>query len=88
MELPADPGLLWPSPRTFFGAPRCEDLETLSAAVAFLGVPYDAGTLQPYIPHRPKRRPRGRPPVQLQPAGLRLAPRLVSKQRLAGMVRH
>jgi len=49
MELPADPGLIWPSPRTFFGAPRCEDLETLSAAVAFLGVPYDAGTLQPYI---------------------------------------
>lgn len=44
---PAD--LIWPSPRTFFGTPRCEDLGALSARVAFLGVPYDAGTLQPWI---------------------------------------
>ena len=44
-----DPGLTWPSPRTFFGAPRCDDLRDLDAEVAFLGVPYDAGTLQPFI---------------------------------------
>jgi agmatinase len=49
MGLPTNPGLIWPSPRTFFGAPRCDDLQTLEAQVAFLGVPYDAGTLQPYI---------------------------------------
>ncbi len=49
MERPNDPGLLWPSPRTFFGAPRCEDVDRLAAQVAFLGVPYDAGTLQPYV---------------------------------------
>ncbi len=41
--------LLWPAPRTFFGAPRCEDLARLDAQVAFVGVPYDAGTLQPWI---------------------------------------
>lgn len=49
MEFPTEPGLVWPSPRTFFGAPRCDDLSELAADVAFLGVPYDAGTLQPYI---------------------------------------
>jgi agmatinase len=49
VEFPSDPGLVWPSPRTFFGAPRCDDLSELAADVAFLGVPYDAGTLQPYI---------------------------------------
>ena len=49
MDLPLDPGLTWPAPRTFFGAPRCDDLSTLNADVAFLGVPYDAGTLQPFI---------------------------------------
>jgi agmatinase len=41
--------LLWPAPRTFFGAPRCEDLSDLRAQVGFVGVPYDAGTLQPWI---------------------------------------
>jgi arginase family enzyme len=49
MDYPLDPGLIWPSPRSFFGAPRCDDLSTLAADVAFVGVPYDAGTLQPYI---------------------------------------
>ena len=49
MIVPLDPGLTWPAPRTFFGAPRCDDLSTLNADVAFLGAPYDAGTLQPFI---------------------------------------
>jgi agmatinase len=35
------------APRTFFGAPRVDDLAALDAQVAFLGVPYDAGTPQP-----------------------------------------
>jgi hypothetical protein len=34
-------------PRTFFGAPAQPDLDALDAQVAFLGVPYDAGTPQP-----------------------------------------
>jgi hypothetical protein len=45
--LPLDPGLVWPAPRNFYGAPRCENLADLRADVAFVGVPYDAGTLQP-----------------------------------------
>jgi len=35
------------APRTFFGAPSVHDLGELDAQVAFLGVPYDAGTPQP-----------------------------------------
>ena len=38
------------APRTFFGVPRLRDLELLEAQVAFLGVPYDGGTPQPWIP--------------------------------------
>lgn len=41
--------LLWPAPRTFFAAPSAPDIDTLDAQVAFLGVPYDAGTIQPMI---------------------------------------
>jgi agmatinase len=41
--------LIWPAPRTFFGAPAVSDLDALDAQVAFLGVPYDAGTPQPGI---------------------------------------
>ncbi len=41
--------LLWPAPRTFFGTPRSDDLSELDTQVAFVGVPYDAGTLQPWI---------------------------------------
>ena len=37
-------------PWTFFGVPGCSDLDDLDAQVAFLGVPYDAGTPQPGIP--------------------------------------
>jgi len=33
--------------RTFFGAPAVSDLEALDADVAFVGVPFDAGTPQP-----------------------------------------
>lgn len=39
--------LVWVAPRTFFGAPSVRDLGDLDARVAFLGVPYDAGTPQP-----------------------------------------
>jgi arginase family enzyme len=39
--------LLWAAPRTFFGSPSVPDLDLLDAQVAFLGVPYDAGTPQP-----------------------------------------
>jgi agmatinase len=46
---PIDPGLLWPAPRTFYGVPRCDDLDALRADVAFVGVPYEAGALQPFI---------------------------------------
>lgn len=41
--------LLWPAPRTFFGAPSTRDLDALDVQVALLGVPYDAGTIQPMI---------------------------------------
>ena len=41
--------LLWPAPRTFFGAPGTREIDSLAAQVAFLGVPYDAGTLMPSI---------------------------------------
>lgn len=41
--------LLWPAPRTFFGAPSTRDIDALDAQVVFLGVPYDAGTIQPMI---------------------------------------
>jgi agmatinase len=39
--------LVWAAPRTFFGSPSVRDLDALDAQVAFLGVPYDAGTPQP-----------------------------------------
>jgi len=39
--------LLSNAPRTFFDVPSVRDLDSLDAQVAFLGVPYDAGTPQP-----------------------------------------
>ena len=39
--------LVWGAPRTFFGAPSVDDLESLDAQVAFLGIPFDGGTPQP-----------------------------------------
>ena len=49
---PIDPStpsrdLVAAAPRTFFGSPGVRDLDALDAQVAFLGVPYDAGTPQP-----------------------------------------
>lgn len=49
---PIDPStpsreLVWVAPRTFFGSPSVPELDALDAQVAFLGVPYDAGTPQP-----------------------------------------
>jgi agmatinase len=38
------------APRTFFAVPSLPDPGALDAQVAFLGVPYDAGTPQPGIP--------------------------------------
>jgi agmatinase len=38
------------APRTFFGVPSVDDLDALSARVAFVGVPYDAGTPEPGTP--------------------------------------
>lgn len=38
-----------PATRTFFGSPVCEDLDTLDAQVAFLGVPWDQGVIIPFI---------------------------------------
>lgn len=39
-----------PQPGTFFGVPGLPDPGRLDAQVAFLGVPYDAGTPQPGLP--------------------------------------
>ena len=56
----------WPTlralPRSFFRAPLCVDLEELSADVAFIGVPFDQGTL-------------GRPGARFGPDAIRDAPR-------------
>ena len=59
----------WPSlrarPRSFFNAPLCEDIEGLEADVAFIGIPFDQGTL-------------GRPGARFGPDALRDAPRAYS----------
>jgi agmatinase len=39
-----------PAPRTFYGVPSLSDLDRLDAQVAFLGIPYDAGTPEPGVP--------------------------------------
>jgi agmatinase len=41
------PELVTAGARTFFGVPAAVDLATVTAQVAFLGVPYDGGTPQP-----------------------------------------
>jgi agmatinase len=51
-QLPGDPSisaynLLSNAPRTFFDVPSVRDLGALETQVAFLGVPFDAGTPQP-----------------------------------------
>ncbi len=59
----------WPNlrarPRSFFNAPLCEDLERLEADIAFIGIPFDQGTL-------------GRPGARFGPDALRDAPRAYS----------
>ena len=56
----------WPiiraQPRSFFKAPLCTDLDLLEAKVAFIGVPFDQGTL-------------GRPGARYGPDAIRDAPR-------------
>ena len=59
----------WPiiraQPRSFFKAPLCTDLDLLQAKVAFIGVPFDQGTL-------------GRPGARYGPDAIRDAPRTYS----------
>ena len=52
-------------PRSFFKAPLCVDLDSLNADVAFIGVPFDQGTL-------------GRPGARFGPDAIRDAPRAYS----------
>ena len=59
----------WPNlrarPRSFFNAPLCEDMDRLEADVAFIGIPFDQGTL-------------GRPGARFGPDAVRDAPRAYS----------
>ena len=62
-------GAEWPiiraQPRSFFKSPLCTDLDLLQADVAFIGVPFDQGTL-------------GRPGARYGPDAIRDAPRAYS----------
>lgn len=66
---PNHPHEPWPTlraqPRTFFNAPLCPDIQNLTADIAFIGVPFDQGTL-------------GRPGARFGPDALRDAPRAYS----------
>ncbi len=66
---PNSPQEPWPTlraqPRTFFNAPLCHDIQQLNADIAFIGVPFDQGTL-------------GRPGARFGPDALRDAPRAYS----------
>ena len=66
---PNQPQEPWPNlrarPRSFFNAPLCDDIDSLEADVAFIGVPFDQGTL-------------GRPGARFGPDALRDAPRAYS----------
>ncbi len=59
----------WPNlrarPRSFFNAPLCDDIDQLEADIAFIGIPFDQGTL-------------GRPGARFGPDALRDAPRAYS----------
>ena len=57
--------ILRAQPRSFFKAPLCTDLNQLDAEVAFIGVPFDQGTL-------------GRPGARYGPDAIRDAPRAYS----------
>ena len=65
-ELSEEP---WPDiraqPRSFFKAPLCDNLDELKADVAFIGMPFDQGTL-------------GRPGARYGPDAIRDAPRTYS----------
>ena len=69
LSTPGQPREPWPNlrarARTFFNAPLCEDVDQLNADVAFIGVPFDQGTL-------------GRPGARFGPDALRDAPRAYS----------
>jgi hypothetical protein len=41
------------APRSFYGAPWCDDIGKLDADVAFVGVPYDQGTPKPGARYAP-----------------------------------
>ena len=62
LSTPGQPLEPWPNlrarARTFFNAPLCEDVDQLNADVAFIGVPFDQGTL-------------GRPGARFGPDALR-----------------
>ena len=64
-----EPGQDWPilraQPRSFFKAPLCTDLDRLEVDIAFIGVPFDQGTL-------------GRPGARFGPDAIRDAPRAYS----------
>ena len=62
---PGDVAPLDARPRTMFRAPRCADIDQLNADVAFIGMPFDQGTL-------------GRPGARYGPDALRDAPRAYS----------
>ena len=66
---PRQPPEPWPNlralPRSFFNAPLCDNIEELKADVAFIGIPFDQGTL-------------GRPGARFGPDALRDAPRAYS----------
>ena len=67
---PAEPSEeSWPilraQPRSFFKAPLCANLDDLNADVAFIGMPFDQGTL-------------GRPGARYGPDAIRDAPRVYS----------
>ena len=66
---PTDTGEEWPilraQPRTFFKTPLCTNLDDLDAEVAFIGMPFDQGTL-------------GRPGARYGPDAIRDAPRAYS----------
>ena len=68
-EPPPQPQQPWPNlrarPRSFFNAPLCENIEELEADIAFIGIPFDQGTL-------------GRPGARFGPDALRDAPRAYS----------
>ena len=71
MMEPADGSMLRAQPRSFFKAPLCVNLDDLAADVAFIGMPFDQGTL-------------GRPGARYGPDAIRDAPRAYAYTDLYG----